>query len=379
MSELSRSPVKLMESVEVLRPFEFRSKRELCIARKKPKLASGSPKYKYCWLLKSMDGGCSSCYSVIIEVISQELRRLLDGGPKTRISLNIAAARRSWGVLSKFIPGFISYQGYETNFYQQILRGYQAGTISGLGGMLVLSLWLGEIDLKLANFGYIDTKGIKTVVHVDGDCSFASLQKFESHDYNHNFNFEDVNALPALKNYHPHNWLNTVHELNKISIQGCESRSLEQIRENSTFKAEVLKMVLFISILPDSFIDRFVKHYSPCCRDLSDIKSHLKDRRDIFYRDLAKIEGFREFVLKDEAEMAKLDLLTKINSFYMYSKVQIFDLLPIEKSLVSSDRQPSFKCVFKDNLTLKVEYRFYNIEKLFIDDSPSINDKRQKI
>ena len=98
-----------------------------------------------------MDGGCSSGYSVIIEVISQELRRLLDCGPKTRISLNIADAKRSWGVLSKIIPGFISYQGYEINFYQQILRGYQAGTVNGLGGMLVLSLWLGEIDLKLAN------------------------------------------------------------------------------------------------------------------------------------------------------------------------------------------------------------------------------------
>ena len=84
MSELSRSPVKLMDSVEVLRPFEFRSRRSLCLARKKHKLVSGSPKDKhtYSWLLKSMDEDSSSGHSVIIEVISQELKKTTRLRPK---------------------------------------------------------------------------------------------------------------------------------------------------------------------------------------------------------------------------------------------------------------------------------------------------------
>ena len=137
-------------------------------------------------------------------------------------------------------------------------------------------------------------------------------------------------------------------------------------------------MVLFISILPDSIIDRFVKHYRASYLDLSDIKNHLKDRRDIFYRDLGKIEGFREFILTDEAEMAKLDLLTKINTFYLYSKVQLFDLLPIEKSLIPLDTQPSFRCAFKEDQSLMIERRFYNIKRLFIDEGPSITVAAKK-
>ena len=381
MSELISSSVKLMDFIEVVRPFEFSSKRELRITKKKPKLLSDSSKekYKYEWLCKSFASSSLSSQHATIEVISQELRRLLDYGPKTRFSFHIADGKRSWAVLSKFVPGFISYQGYEINFYQQIFRGYNSGIISGLGSMLVLSLWLGEIDLKLANFGYFNIKNKKVVVHVDGDCSFASLQKFESHKYNHDFNFEDINALPALKNYHPHNWLNSVREFNQVSIQGSERISLEKIRENNAFKTEVLKMVLFITLLPDRLIDRFVEHYRPSSRELSIIKTQLKQRRDIFYKDLDKIEGFSEFVLTGEAKMAKLDFQTKVNAFYMFSKVQIFDLLPTEKSLISTDRQPGFKCVFQENIALKIKQSFDDIKSLFDDSSPSFGAKRQKV
>ena len=109
MSELSRSPVKLMDSVEVLRPFEFRSRRSLCLARKKHKLVSGSPKDKhtYSWLLKSMDEDSSSGHSVIIEVISQELRRLLDCGQKPEYPLILLMLKAAGGFIKIYYGIYI--------------------------------------------------------------------------------------------------------------------------------------------------------------------------------------------------------------------------------------------------------------------------------
>jgi hypothetical protein len=381
MSVSDIKSIKFMGSLEVVRPFEYKcSKRDLLVAKKKSTSHDTlKDKHRYEWLRKSIASSSMNSHAVTIEVISQELRRLLDCGPKTRMSFHIADAKSCWGVLSKFIPGFISYQGYEINFYQQILKNYQFGTVSGFGSMLVLSLWLGEIDLKLANFGFIGVDGHKKIVHIDGDCSFASLQKFKAFEYGHNFNFEDINALPALKNYHPHNWLNSVREYRLITTQGSEQVSLDNIRTNPTFRAEVLKMVLIISLLPNNIIDRFVEHYRPSRRDLSKIKNHLEQRRDILYNDLEKIEGFSEFVLTAEAEMAKTDLQNKIMTFYMYSKVQIFDLLPVEKSVTPSDIQSDFKGIFRQNAVSEIEQRFSDIHSLFDKDVSSPDAKRHKI
>ena len=63
------------------------------------------------------------------------------------------------GVLSKFIMGFISYQGYETNFYQQILRGYQSETTSGLGDADFIFVARGD-RLKII-IHYMTLKGLK--------------------------------------------------------------------------------------------------------------------------------------------------------------------------------------------------------------------------
>ena len=116
-----------------------------------------------------------------------------------------------------------------------MLKAYTTDSIRGFGSMLVLSLWLGEIDLKLANFGFINNKGNKKIVHVDGDCSFASLQTYKAFEYGHGFNYEDINSLPLLKNYHPHNWLNSVREHSLISVRGKDRDSVNNIKKNSVF------------------------------------------------------------------------------------------------------------------------------------------------
>ncbi len=352
------------------------SKRSLSMVQKKPHIAIFGErtmreahlpdKFQYPWILKYMPSHSASCIASTYEVVSQELRRLLDnGGPKTRFTLNISDSGMQWGVLSKFEPGFISYKGYEMSFFQEMLKGYAAGSISGFGSMLALSLWLGEIDLKPANFGFVNNKGNKKIVHVDGDCSFASLQIYKALEYGHSFNYEDINSLPLLKNYHPHNWLNSVREHSLISVRGKELESVDNITKNSIFRREVLKVVLFISLLSDSIIDRFTEHYKVGSQDLFQLQSQLKQRRDIISRDLDKIEGFGDFILSDDAHKVKLELVISLITFRMYSKMRIFDLLPFEKESMPQAFHADFKGVFRQNAIDEIEQRFTDIRFLF--------------
>lgn len=193
------------------------------------------------WICKEMP----SPEAARIELLSQEFFRLIiPHQPRTKIARNFVTG--TYFILSEEIDGYRNLPiGTPQNFAN--------GTFTGLGQVLVCSMFLQEIDLKNGNIGLNNRN---QVLKIDGDWCFAE----DRWGGIYNLTPESIASLPYPAGFYTFNWLD-------LTINGVKQHSHNIINQTLThsaqFRNEVNQAILKICLIPDSFIDRFVDTYIP--------------------------------------------------------------------------------------------------------------------
>jgi hypothetical protein len=188
-------------------------------------------KNKSSWAVKSLEARLQRSIpkeeqikTGFIETIAGEFARLVLGSsqPKTRLMEKNVENNTAYFVLSKEIPEFDElYFSKKKEYYKAI----QNKEISGLGGALVLSLWLDDTDVKQR--GNIGVNASSQVVKIDWDCSLKDMHKTgPNSDPQGMITAEDIESLPNIVNFHAYQWLSFVTE-------GCNETILKIIIESA--------------------------------------------------------------------------------------------------------------------------------------------------
>jgi hypothetical protein len=181
------------------------------------------------WYVKSLESRLQRSVSReeqiqrgFIETIAGEIARLILGNsqPKTRLMEENVEDNISYFVLSKEIPKFNAFYFSQNEKYYDAI---QSGKIRGLGGVLVLSLWLDDIDVKQR--GNIGVNDSGQVVKIDWDRSLNDMQNTEPDPWA-TITANDIQLLPNIADFHAYQWLSFVNE-------GCNEAILKIIIESA--------------------------------------------------------------------------------------------------------------------------------------------------
>jgi hypothetical protein len=208
------------------------------------------------------------------EVIAQEFFRLiLPRQPKTRMVMNESG--KEYYVISREIVNFRPFTMFDADELNSMII---SGKYRGLGEILVLSLFVNEVDLSLHNLGVDETGHI---VKVDGGCCFANLSPTIRGGKKYEISKNDLNTLPFLSNYEPYNWLD-------IFVNEAKYRSkiiAKELPLNEEFRHEINNTVLKILLLSSAMFQTFVRAYdddlditSRFVRELWTRKDQLRER-----------------------------------------------------------------------------------------------------
>ena len=220
------------------------------------------------------------------EILGQEFYRLLlPYHPEMRLAKDFETGQ--WFTLSKAVIGFQPIP------IQKKLR-LTSGVYTGLGQILVLAIFLHEIDLNMGNLGLNQhNKFIK----IDGDWSFSSLVRPDllvgkSSDITP----ELFDSLPYLTNYEAHNWLDI---LNKGEPTSSDVFS-DDLIDAPHFRLEINAAILQIILLPDSYIRRFAEFYLP--GNYESLNSFLLEKKEKLKQSAVENESFIRFLSSPDAE-----------------------------------------------------------------------------
>lgn len=172
------------------------------------------------------------------EQIAQEFfRMILPRQPKTRVF----KFETGWFVLSEEVPSF-----------EYLPKGrsecYSNGVYVGLGEILLLSVYLGEIDLNEGNIG-LNHK--KEIIKIDGEQCFEQID--------HTLSSKDIQLLPFIEDFKAERWLDL--KLN-IFPYGDESELIDKrLCDALSFRQEVNRTILILCLLTRNMITRFVHAY----------------------------------------------------------------------------------------------------------------------
>jgi hypothetical protein len=272
----------------------------------------------------------------LIELVAQEFRRAnLPTHPKTRIGVN--SNTNKYSVLSKGVEG---YQSLDSLPEEDIRAGIKKGSIKGLGSVLILALFLAEIDLKLGNLG-LDKDG--NVVNIDGDLCFSSL--FDVYKYK-NFDIisSDIDQLPYINHYYACNWLDLLQYIkadDSVRRKDDPKTIDPSISQLPHFRKEVNQAILNIICLPDEWIRHFVESYvsdefqipqdaeGRTFEKFSTILiNQMIDRRDQLRTAALSNTYFKNYLLTKEAKADLKQHIAYLENFKVAGKERLADKLP---------------------------------------------------
>src|SRR5579883_54460 len=194
-----------------------------------------------------------------VETIAQELMRFYESEshyPKTRDVKADNEVHDKFNLLSKDVIVFTPLSHLNNN---ETRKKIKSGEYKGLGKLLVLSLFLNEVDLKLDNIG-IDKDNY--IVNIDGNLKFASLLFPEQFPViRSKITGEDLDSLPFVEDYDPSNWLDFImwDDKHKSSITNYDSELAdEDLIDLKSFRREVNQTILDILITPPELWETFV-------------------------------------------------------------------------------------------------------------------------
>ena len=236
-----------------------------------------------------------------IEILAQEFfRLLLPDQPETRLAQNEDTG--AFFILSEKVLGYHDLPTNEANKFAD-------GTYRGLGQVMLISMFVREIDLKNGNLG-LDDRG--RVIKIDGDWSFAGLSegRFPTPQYQYSLTAEAVESLPYPKDFYTFNWLdltqNNIHSITSEIVNPALSQAPQ-------FRAEINQAMLKICLIPDSFIDKFVDAYMPAGADR--FVTLIKARRDELRLSALQNRSFQDYLNSSQVGVDALNFIEQMKSF----------------------------------------------------------------
>lgn len=263
----------------------------------------------------------SQRHKAFIEVVAQELLRLILGSqqPRTWPCMDDQYQSSRLFVLSEYINNLTPLSTC-TNFAEHFARG----GIRGLGGALLASLFLDEIDLNLNNLA-IDPYG--RIVKLDSEWCYAhelSGQEILT---------EELDALPYILPQHRKltNWLD-------IYLRGEPATNPSQINvdgiyHSAQFRQEINETILKIICLSSYVLEKLVTHYVGNSHQAltgdQEIAAYLKRKL------LSKQQELASAAMMN-ASFCHFILATDVNTIRQFT-ASIFQFEMANKELVSTD------------------------------------------
>ncbi len=215
------------------------------------------------------------------EVLGQEFYRLfIATQPVMRLAKK--TSNEQYFVLSKEIPDFRPIP------FQKQIR-FTNGIYTGLGQILIVSIFLHEIDLNLGNLG-LDRHN--RLVKIDGDWSFASfvnpeLLEGKASDITPAL----LSRLPYLTHYDAHNWLDVIQKGTEHSTSELFS---DELMQTPYFRSEINAAMLQIILLPDSYVHQFINLYLP--ENTETLTAYLIQRKNQLQQSAVRNTSFIQFL-----------------------------------------------------------------------------------
>jgi len=233
--------------------------------------------------------------NAFIEVVAGEFFRLIlpHSQPKTRLSYSPQLAE--YGLLSSEISKFISleyalaFKNKKENpkpFYFNRFKQYMNHI--GLGNLLIISVWLGEFDLKPDNLGWDMVRALQLYKIDHGCCLPATWTKYR---FNPNcegyypnveglqITNEVLKALPQPGPYQAFHWFHTLKE-GKPTEGACEfldPSSVTVLQACQFFNGEMTSTLLKILLIDEGTINRFVSICKMQFLNIHDLDGSLND------------------------------------------------------------------------------------------------------
>lgn len=251
------------------------------------------------WFCKEVSDPMRARY----EILSQEFYRLLNP-EQPQYYLAKDYATNQYYVLSEEVSGFSPIP------FNKKIR-LTKGVYTGLGQILVLAIFLHEIDLNLGNLG---VNKENTIIKIDGDWSFASLIRPDLFaDKSSEITLALLQNLPKVPGYFAYNWLDIFH----LGV-GQEGSDLfaEELGSASSFRFEIHQALLFIILLPPAYLRKLVDFYIP--ENTTAILDFLVARQGQLHRSAMQDPLFVDFLSTMQASIIGRTYLHQLSQFTIH-------------------------------------------------------------
>ncbi len=219
-----------------------------------------------------------------IEVLAQEFHRLMNPEqPETWLARD---AERNFYVLSEAVDG----KPVPLDKPQRFSRG----VYTGLGQILVYSVFLHEVDL---NPGNLILKDEQKLIKLDGDWCFVGLTRPELlGEKPARITAEILRALPHVQGYVAYNWL----DMRRFGRSYSSSMVDDELRMAPHFQAEINQAILKLLLLPVSYAREFIKCYLTDYQDYFLIE--FTERQAELLNSALQLDSFRIYLRSAEAD-----------------------------------------------------------------------------
>lgn len=249
------------------------------------------------WFCKEVQDPIHARY----EVLSQELYRVINPEqPQTYVGKD--ARTNQYYILSEEVSEF---QFIPYNKQIRLTRG----VYSGFGQILVMAIFLHEIDLNLGNLGINYNN---TIIKLDGEWSFAALKKPDL--------FADKPAaitstllknLPRLTDdYFAYNWLDVYYK------GGEEQKNSDlfsaELNQSPQFRFEVHQTMFLLLLVSPGYIRKLVEYYIP---ENSNVVVNFILARQVQLQSAMMHEAFLEFLFSASVNIIGRNFLQQLLNF----------------------------------------------------------------
>ena len=263
-------------------------------------------KYKNIWYMKTM----GSMEDALMELVGQELLRfMMPTHPKTRLVFSDDG--ENYYILSKQVHGF---QGMHL-LRDEITQGLLDGSMSGLGEVTAVTMWINDSDYKFGNLG-VDAYG--NVIKIDGNRCFSSLQEDVGH-FNYNLADIDFNLLPYVPAGLADHWMDVL-----VNSAPRYQSSIPEMLQHKGMSREFNSGLLKILTMNDVLIRKFVHAYlGPDLPIAEKMIQMLIDRRNDLSKSAFRNGHFRRYLQSQEAEIDLEKHISNADKFTTTNKLPI--------------------------------------------------------